>query len=67
MCKRNGEIVDCLFLHFSTAMELWPSVFVFFGGRWIILSQCLLCFDGGEGNPLHSGIKFGMWCPFVSC
>ena len=31
MCKSNDESIDHLFLHCSTAMDLWSTVFGLFG------------------------------------
>ena len=36
MCKRCGESVDCLLLHFPIAYDLWSMVFCLFGIHWVM-------------------------------
>jgi hypothetical protein len=36
MCKRNGEFVDHLFLHFDVALAIWIAFFSHFGLSWVM-------------------------------
>lgn len=36
MCKKNGEFVDHLFLHFEVAKDFWNEVFGRMGISWVI-------------------------------
>lgn len=36
MCKRDEESVDHLLLHCPIAIELWETVFAFFGIQWVM-------------------------------
>ena len=43
MCKRNGELVDHLFLHCPFAMDLWSMVLGLFGVTWVMPHAVLGC------------------------
>jgi hypothetical protein len=46
MCKRAGETVDHLFLHYEYARELWSLVFCMYGIHWAMprkVSDLLAC------------------------
>ena len=36
MCKRNGEFMDHLFLHFDAAYAIWIAFFNHFGLSWVM-------------------------------
>ena len=36
MCKRCGESMDHIFLHYPIAYELWSMVFCLFGIHWVM-------------------------------
>ena len=36
MCKRNGELINYLFLHCPFASDLWSMVLGLFGVSWVM-------------------------------
>ena len=59
MCKRSGELVDHLFLHYPVAFELWPMVWNLFGLLWVMPQSVTDLFSAWQG-PLgkHRNIVF---------
>jgi hypothetical protein len=54
MCKRCGESVDHLFLHYEIASALWRAIFNRAGLPWVmpkIVVDLLACWRGLSGNP----------------
>ena len=70
MCKRNGELVDYLFLHYPFAMDLWSMVLSLFGVTRVmphIVLGLLGCWQGSFGH--HRNVYIWsiiphclMWC-----
>jgi hypothetical protein len=36
MCKRSGETIDRLLLHYGVARELWVLIFYLLGVEWVM-------------------------------
>ena len=70
LCKRNGEIVDYLLLHFPFLKEVWGIVSTVFGVQWVMprkVIDLLACWQGCFGWHQHSVIwkcipHCLMWC-----
>jgi hypothetical protein len=41
MCKKTGESVDHLLLHYDVASALWSSLFSRFGLSWVMPRQVI--------------------------
>jgi hypothetical protein len=39
MCKKNGDSIDHLLLHYEVASALWHSIFSRFGLHWVMPSK----------------------------
>ena len=70
MCKRNGELVDHLFLHCPFAMDLWTMVLGLFGVSWVMprtVLGLLGCWQGSFSRHRNGYIwsiipHCLMWC-----
>ena len=70
MCKRNGESVDHLLIHYPLAFDLWSMVFTLFGIHWVmpkIVVELLDCWQGKFGRHRNAAIWMAvphclMWC-----
>jgi hypothetical protein len=47
MCKKIGESVDLLLLHFDVASALWSTLFGRFGMSWVIPKRVTDLLVGG--------------------
>lgn len=36
MCKKSGESIDHLLIHYAVAIELWSSILCLFGVDWVM-------------------------------
>lgn len=70
MCKKNGETVDHLLLHYEIASALWNSIFGFFGLVWVMRCReidLLTCWRGKFGSSRSEAVwkmilPCLMWC-----
>ena len=49
MCKRSGELVDHLLLHYPIAFELWTMVWNLFDLLWVIPQSVTDLFSAWQG------------------
>lgn len=62
MCKRNGETIDLLLLHYLVAQELWNMMCSLFGIHWVILQGVveLIASCSGKFNRLRTKVLWRM-------
>jgi len=66
MCKRNGESVDHLLIHYPLAFDLWSMVFTLFGIHWVMSKAVVeLWLVGKESLGGIGMLLFGWLCPIV--
>jgi hypothetical protein len=55
MCKKSGESIDHLLLHYEVAIEVWNMVCQLFDVMWVMLGrlkECLGSWQGQKGNGM---------------
>jgi hypothetical protein len=41
MCKKSGESIDHLLLHYDVARDIWSFFYILFGVEWVMLQRVL--------------------------
>ena len=49
LCKKSGETIDHLFLHYEVASALWDYIFSVFGLEWVMSSRVVDLFACWRG------------------
>lgn len=70
MCKRCGESVDHLFLHYEISSALWSVIFSHIGLTWVMprkVVDLFACWKGLSGCPQGAVVwkiipTYLLWC-----
>jgi hypothetical protein len=67
MCKRNGESVDHLLLHYDVASTIWSAFFSCFGCPGLCLDVLLTCLIVGGSLRAKEccGVENGTYVPLL--